>query len=129
MTRNHDICQSVTSGCLSSPSGYLTSPNYPLRYEPGHDCHVTISVSTGHFIHIYLLDMNLAHYTDHNGCIDALMVSESGHWSHDVCVGSGLVYRSVTNSVTVHFRSTDAGLLTVAKGFWLYYKGRLWTPK
>ena len=69
--------------------------------------------------------MNLAHYTDHNGCIDALTVSEAGHWSHDVCVGSGLVYRSVTNSVTVHFRSTAAGLLTVAKGFWLYYKGRL----
>lgn len=43
-------------------NGVITSPNYPNDYPHGRDCEYTITVETGHQIHLNITDFSLEHH-------------------------------------------------------------------
>ena len=116
---------SATTGCggtLSSPSGSIMSPNFPLPYDHLADCYWTIKGSRGSRI---ILSMPIMNLEDHSSCrydfVEVRQTSSTGQFLGKFCNDTSAPARIETNSssVWIRFRS-DAN--TAGNGFMINYK-------
>lgn len=113
---------------MQSRNGIITSPNYPNNYPSNADCEWTITVTPHHAIIFTLDELDLEDFYDCE--MDYVEAYEERFESNaeplqlfkkcgTLEAEGNNTWRTISNSVTVHFRSDDS---VPAKGFKLSYE-------
>ena len=110
-------------GTLSTPTGVITSPNYPNFYSVRTDCIWTIVRPPGNTIEVSFTDMDLEQST--NCSYDFVEVRDGSYLTSPLLgryCGSikPALIRSTSNHIRILFRSDGN---QVSKGFRLQYTG------
>lgn len=115
-TQIYDVCDEKT---ITSTSGYIITPNYPLNYPKNKNCTSRIVANLGQKLTLYGIDFDLE--TDNeNGCSDLLYVL--GTLKSTTLCGKRKhqrIFSTKNQHLSLQFRSDNKG---DHKGFWLYFE-------
>lgn len=110
-----NIC---STGRLTAPSGYISTPNYPSNYHHPGTCATTIHAHPSQKLTLHIIDMELESPGTAD-CQDFLYFNDKLR-SITVCGSrNNNTYRMHSNYLHVELQSTSGGK---SKGFWLYYE-------
>ncbi|CAL8142101.1 unnamed protein product [Orchesella dallaii] len=123
----HIIWDATSTGCggvLTSPSGSISSPNYPSHYDSGMQCVWKIRINQGSLIQLNFVDIDLQEVSS-SQCWGAHVEVLDGTERASTSLGKFcsedhvISYQSTGNSVTIKFVSYYGGS---GRGFQLNYR-------
>ena len=119
----HDICD---GGELTAETGYIMTPQYPLRYPASRNCSVRLRAHPSQRLRLHIIDMDLVKGI--GPCNDYLYMLGQLR-STSICG---------TRSRVEGFTTTDGSYVldltfhsdghNQSRGFWLHYQGENLTP-
>ncbi|KAK7480767.1 hypothetical protein BaRGS_00028028 [Batillaria attramentaria] len=111
----HDICQHTR---LTTQSGHIVTPNYPMPYYRKLHCNMTIVVAHSQRLRLNIVTMELT-ARGKTDCADWLYFNDKFH-SLTLCgKRSNIWYDMHSNFLHIELQSTST---TRSRGFWLYYE-------
>jgi len=115
-------CGSPTT--ISSPSGYISSPNFPDKYGNNEHCVWTIQVEAGHRIRVAFSEMEMdGKWITNDKCQDSYVQMYDGEKDMGRSCGSTLsqTFVSTKNQVRVEFYTSANSTEIFGRGFRLHW--------
>ncbi|KAM3968031.1 cubilin [Aphomia sociella] len=115
--------RAVCGGIYNSPTGFISSKNYPKNYENDMDCTWSITVADKHRILLNFLDLDLHSFSDYNtdtSCADSIRLYDSTdisktNYTDIICPNSHVSqFISKSNTLLLQLVTDSYG---TAKGF------------